>query len=203
MRTAQSLVREINWPMIAVMAVIGLLGVYNLHSSAAAREPQLYLTQLALLGVGGALIAALLAIDYRVTETVAYPAYVIICLLLVAVLLQGKSAGGAQRWLVLGPLTIQPSEIAKLATILCLARYFSQRVRPDGYSMRALFRPLNPSRPLATIGILAVGWNEPWLVDPIGFAARFIRGQLGGVAPVAGDLMWFRVLLIALLLAAC
>lgn len=203
MRMTHHWVREMNWPLVAVMAVIGLLGVYNLHSSAAARDPQLFLTQLALLGAGGVMIAALLTVDYRVTESIAYPAFAITCLLLVAVLLQGKTAGGAQRWLVVGPLTFQPSEIAKLATILCLARYFSQRVRPDGYSMRALFRPLNLSRPLATIGVLAVGWNKPWLVDPIGEAARFIRGKLDGVEPVAADLMWFRVLLIAGLIAAC
>ncbi|MEE8410476.1 MAG: FtsW/RodA/SpoVE family cell cycle protein, partial [Myxococcota bacterium] len=59
------------------------------------------------------------------------------------------------------------------------------------------------SRPLATVGILAVGWNKPWLVDPIGYAARFIRGKLGGATLAAGDLMWFRALLIAFLLAAC
>ena len=45
--------------------------------------------------------------------------------LLVLVLIIGTAGGGAQRWIKIGPLTIQPSEIAKLAVVLMLARYLS------------------------------------------------------------------------------
>ncbi len=54
------------------------------------------------------------------------PLYVIVLILLVIVLVIGSVGNGAQRWISLGPITIQPSEIAKTALVLILARYFSQ-----------------------------------------------------------------------------
>lgn len=55
----------------------------------------------------------------------AAPLYCVVLILLIAVLIIGQMGNGAQRWIVLGPLTIQPSEIAKTALVLILARYFS------------------------------------------------------------------------------
>ncbi len=193
---------QVHWPLVGLSLLVALLGVVNLHSSAAARDPQLYLAQLAVLGVSLVVATAVVVFDYRVTESLAYPIYAIACLLLLAVLLQGKTALGAQRWLTFGPLTLQPSEPAKLAVILCLARYFSHRVEPGGYTMRTLFRPLNPSRPLVLIAALVAGWSKAGLADPVGETARLIRAQLGGVVPTVGDLLWFRLLLIVGLLAA-
>lgn len=46
--------------------------------------------------------------------------------LLLVVLVVGKSGGGAQRWIEIGPITIQPSEIAKIAVVMLLALYFSK-----------------------------------------------------------------------------
>jgi rod shape determining protein RodA len=162
----------------------------------------LWLTQLAIFGLGLCLAAAVVVVDYRVSESLAYPVFAIACLLLLAVLLQGRIALGAQRWLALGPFSFQPSEPAKLAVILCLARYFSHRIEPGGYSMRQLFRPLNPSRPLAMIAAILYAWQKPALADPMGELARFIRTKVGPAAPAIDDLLWFRVLLCAGLASA-
>jgi rod shape determining protein RodA len=56
--------------------------------------------------------------------SLAWPIYIVSMLLLVAVDVVGKIGMGAQRWLVIGPMQIQPSEIAKVAVILVLARYY-------------------------------------------------------------------------------
>ena len=55
----------------------------------------------------------------------AVPLYGLVLGLLIAVLIIGQIGNGAQRWISLGPITIQPSEIAKTSLILILARYFS------------------------------------------------------------------------------
>ncbi len=56
----------------------------------------------------------------------AIPLYLIVLLLLVIVLVIGSVGNGAQRWIAIGPLTIQPSEIAKTSLVLILAWYFSK-----------------------------------------------------------------------------
>lgn len=58
-------------------------------------------------------------------ERVTLPLYVITLLLLLLVLIIGFVGNGAKRWISIGPLTIQPSEIAKIAIILMLAKYYS------------------------------------------------------------------------------
>ena len=52
--------------------------------------------------------------------------YICAIILLVAVLLVGKTGGGAERWIAIGPITIQPSEIAKLAVVMVLALYLEK-----------------------------------------------------------------------------
>lgn len=57
---------------------------------------------------------------------------------LLVVLLLGRIAGGAQRWLSLGPIGVQPSEFAKLATALIVARFFSNHQQDTPYRIRDL-----------------------------------------------------------------
>jgi cell division protein FtsW (lipid II flippase) len=185
---------ELHWPLIGVTVLIALMGIYNLHSAAAARDPHLYLTQAMWMGIAALGVALFLFLDYRITEGLAYPVFTIVVLLLMAVLMQGRVAKGAARWLQLGPVGFQPSELAKLATVFCLSRYFSTRMIPGGYSIGSLVKPLNPSRPLAVIIALAVFWNHAWLADPLGQLARFLRKGLGDQLPPPSDLLWFRIL---------
>jgi cell division protein FtsW (lipid II flippase) len=194
---------EIHWPLLLVVACIAALGCYNLHSAAAHHDARLYLTQMGWFALGLGLVMVVLTVDYRVTESFAYVTYGIVVLLLLAVLLTGKSAMGARRWLILGPLTFQPSEIAKIPVIFCMARYFSHRIAPGGYSIGGLVRPLNPTRPLACIGALVLSWNKPYLADPVGELARGIHHQLGNQPPELENLLWFRFFLGGLLVVGC
>lgn len=52
--------------------------------------------------------------------------YAVSVILLLLVLLIGSEGGGAQRWIAIGPITIQPSEVAKMAVVLTLALYMSK-----------------------------------------------------------------------------
>ena len=65
-------------------------------------------------------------IDLEVLQRLTLPAYVVTLLLLVLTLLIGFVGNGAQRWIAIGPITIQPSEIAKLTMTMMLADYFSK-----------------------------------------------------------------------------
>ena len=78
----------------------------------------------ALLGVGVMLIAS--RFSPRLYRKYARLGYAVTALFLVAVLVVGSAAGGAQRWLGIGPFSFQPSELAKTMLILALAWYFSE-----------------------------------------------------------------------------
>ncbi|MBR5538449.1 MAG: putative lipid II flippase FtsW [Clostridia bacterium] len=62
----------------------------------------------------------------RIYKSLSVLAYAVSCVLLVAVLVIGSVGGGAQRWIEIGPLRFQPSEIAKYSLILMLAWYYSK-----------------------------------------------------------------------------
>jgi cell division protein FtsW (lipid II flippase) len=156
-RTSENL-RRWPWGLIVVAAMIPLVGVVNLYSAAQNFiDPDIWMKQL-LWTVGGFVLAAVVARQKATTlEVLAWPVYVVTCVLLVLVLAIGTPIKGAQRWLDLGPFNMQPSEMAKIAMILVVARTFARFEMPTGYTLLALLRPLNVSRPLGLVA--AVGWR--------------------------------------------
>lgn len=64
-------------------------------------------------------------VPVKVFSRYALPFFLVCLVLLALVPLLGSEAGGAKRWIALGPLTLQPSELSKTALILMLSRYFS------------------------------------------------------------------------------
>ena len=77
--------------------------------------------------IGLVMLFGICFIDYRVLESFTLPVYVVTLGLLGAVLWIGNEAHGSQRWINLGPIPLQPSELAKLTTILVLAKFLSDR----------------------------------------------------------------------------
>ncbi len=139
------LVQNFDWGLAALALGLAGLGVVNLISAAPedpGRIPALAIRQLIWLGVSTVAMVTVLAIDYRVWERQAVPAYVVGVLLLVAVMLFAPVIKGSQRWLVLGPANLQPSEFAKLALILILARYVHRRGSGPEARLRELIVPL-------------------------------------------------------------
>lgn len=115
---------EIDVPLaLAALALvsIGLAIVYSATTVPGAHEG-LWLKQLlwATAAIGAACLIA--SVPIRVYDTLAMPLYGVSLVFLVLVLVMGSSAYGAKRWLDLGPIKFQPSELAKIATVLVLAR---------------------------------------------------------------------------------
>ncbi len=132
---------QLHWPLVLVTTVIASLGVWNLASASRTMHQPVWTSQLVWLGVGALVAAVLLRIDYRWLLTVAYPLYGVVLVLLVGVLVRGRTVMGARRWLDLGPVHMQPSELAKIAVILALARYFHEDENDKGYTLTQLWLP--------------------------------------------------------------
>lgn len=125
-----------------VIVAMGAVTVYSATFDPAQPGVHTYAWRQAMWGIAG-LIAALAAasFDYRKLERWAYVVYAGCLCLLVAVPLVGSVGGGSRRWIGLGALSIQPSEMMKLALIATLARYFHGRSRPGGLKLRDLIVP--------------------------------------------------------------
>jgi rod shape determining protein RodA len=72
--------------------------------------------------------AYLIRFDYRILKQLAKPLYIINLIMLLAVMFAGKSALGAQRWLQIGPISIQPSEFSKAIMIISLSAFVDNRL---------------------------------------------------------------------------
>jgi rod shape determining protein RodA len=150
----RSRIGNLNWPLVLVVITIAAVGVVNLVSASKSRDPDLWASQIVWLGLGVAVAGAVALADYRWLERAAWPLYGVTLLCLGAVLVVGTSAKGAQRWLELGPLRFQPSELAKIAIIVTLARFFHEDANEKGYDLVQLVRPFAVL--LIPVGLIAV-----------------------------------------------
>lgn len=115
---------------IVALMVFGLLVMYSASGQNVAMMERQMIRMLLSLGI----MFVLAQISPRHYEFWAPYLYVIGVLLLVAVLLFGETAKGAQRWLNLGFVTFQPSEVIKLAVPLMLARFIGKDSLPPKFS---------------------------------------------------------------------
>jgi cell division protein FtsW len=133
----------------ASLVVIGLVMVLSASSVRAYEDYGssflFFLRQLAYAGVGAGAFLLTVRMRYPAWQRLCVPLLAISGALLVLVLLPGFGtvAGGSARWLQVGPVTIQPSEIAKLAVIAFSAALMSRRWRRLG-DLRELVLPLAP-----------------------------------------------------------
>jgi len=119
------------WHLAVLALSISLLGVWNLASAARSSMAGIWVTQATWMGVGLVLALAVVLVDYRVFRQGAWVLYGVVVLLLLLVLWKGRVVMGARRWLAFGPVNFQPSEVAKIAVILALARWFSSDRESD------------------------------------------------------------------------
>ena len=131
------LLQDFDWVMLALtlgLACAGAVGVYSATHGSGGASPMFY-DHLGRLGVGlGALLVATV-IDYHTILHYAWLAYGAGLAALVAVDVVGMIGMGAQRWLSLGVVSIQPSEFFKLALVLVIAGYFSGLRKPSPFRL--------------------------------------------------------------------
>ncbi|NMB01170.1 MAG: rod shape-determining protein RodA [Firmicutes bacterium] len=125
--------RNLDWPLIlAVLALtaIGMVVIYSASYSqlvAGGLSPLYYVKRQAVaFGLGLFLSIIVISIDYRAWKRWSRLIYLATIALLAGVLVIGKTVFGSQRWVRLGPLSLQPSELAKIALVLALAKFFEK-----------------------------------------------------------------------------
>ena len=115
---------QIDWTLCLLLTIIAGIGAVMLYSIAGGAWSPWAGRHLILYGVCFVGMIALATVDLRVWFALAYPIYGVGVLMLLAVAVVGHSNMGAQRWLDLGPIRIQPSEIIKIGLVMGLARFY-------------------------------------------------------------------------------
>jgi rod shape determining protein RodA len=141
---------EVNWGLLLLIMMIGCAGIAMLYSVAGGHLQPWALRQIGHFTLGLIVLLAAAMIDVRVWMSLAYPAYGFALLLLIAVDVVGHAGLGAQRWISVGPMELQPSELMKISLVLALARFL------HGKSVEEVSKPIPLAIGLAMIGIPAV-----------------------------------------------
>ncbi|MEE9257736.1 MAG: rod shape-determining protein RodA [bacterium] len=136
---------QVDWLMIGALVGLsgfGVLMIYSaIHSNTDLVANSLHWKQALWSTAGLSVLALILVFDYHHISRLAYVFFAIVVVMLIAVFVAGKAVYGAKRWLVFGPIRVQPSELAKLAVILVLARLFGNRESTDPLRFRDLIFP--------------------------------------------------------------
>ena len=114
----------LNWPLVFLLAAVASVGFLMLYSVAGGDPDTWARPQMERFAVGMVAMMALAFVPIWFWRGISVFAYVICLLLLVAVEFFGEVGMGAQRWIDLGPLRLQPSELMKFALVLVLAAYY-------------------------------------------------------------------------------
>ncbi len=182
----------LNWPVIVLLAAVASVGILMLWSIAggdfevwARRQSQVFLA-------GMLLMFAVAMVPIWFWRNMAGVAYLVSFALLVFVEFKGKIGMGAQRWIELGPINLQPSEMMKFALVLLLASYY------DWLDTRRISRPLWVLLPV----MLTVAPTILVLIQPnLGTSLMLI---LGGAAVMfaAGVSLWYFAAVLSLAVGA-
>lgn len=133
---------EFNWGFLLLITVIASMGFAMLYSVADGSFSPWALKQMLRFALGVGIMIVVAMIDLRLWMRVAYPLYGVALVLVTAVDIVGFKGMGAQRWLNLGIIQLQPSEVMKVALLLALARYFHGLALDEVSRLRNLIVPL-------------------------------------------------------------
>ncbi|MBX2854499.1 MAG: rod shape-determining protein RodA [Rhodobacteraceae bacterium] len=170
-----------NWVLAALLAAAASVGFIMLYSVAGGDLDPWARLQIVRFAVGFGLMLLVALIDVRIWRAAAGPLYLISVGLLVVVEFFGQTGMGAQRWLAIGPILLQPSEIMKISLVLALARYYDEIGPERASSLLWIAPPLI----LALIPTLLV-IKQP----DLGTALLLMAGALA-VMYLAGVTWWF------------
>jgi len=184
---------QLPWRVILLVVLIGGFGLVVLYSAAGGHIRPWALSQ----GIRFAAFIGLALLLSRLREAqleaAAFPLYAIILLLLIAVEIFGFVGGGSQRWLDLGFIRLQPSELMKLTIVLALARFYD--ILPAGEIRR--WNAIWPAAVLigfpAALVLLQPDLGTATMIVAGGLTVAFLAGLplrlfVGGAAALAAAL---------------
>jgi rod shape determining protein RodA len=170
------LVYNVDWVLVAASLLLSLVGVAMVYSAThVGRTPDLYLKQLAFVAAGAIGLVLTASLDYRRLADRAVLLYGLSAVALLYVLRFAPVKAGTQRWIVLGGFQLQPSELAKLAVALFVAKVLSE-YRQESLGLRDILMPAGAVGLLALLVAKQPDLGTAGCFVPILLAAAFLAG---------------------------
>lgn len=185
-------IKKINWLFVAMVCALAAIGTASLYSAAGGdmtRWANAHLSRFAM-GLGGMLTIAL--IPTRFWFRITWPAYIAGIALLIYVEIAGHTGMGAQRWINLGFMKLQPSEVMKIAVIMMMARYYH---RTSADHVRQLHSLLGPAI------IMLVPVTLVMFQPDLGTALMIIMAGVTMIFMAGAPFWWFAATAAAILAA--
>ena len=127
-------ISNFDWITLSIAVFISLVGIMTIYSATrplgTEEQSGFYLRQIYWLIIGIAALFMIVSFDYVWLSRFSLPLYVLGIILLVIVLITGRTGMGAQRWLNLGPISFQPSEFFRLIYIIMLSQQLTETKSP-------------------------------------------------------------------------
>lgn len=139
--TLKEKLQNLSFSYIMFILLLASIGVLMLYSAANGHWKPWALNQALRFGLGFAVMIAFALTDIRLFMRYAYSFYFVALILLIVVEVTGHIGMGAQRWINLGFMKLQPSELMKIALVLALARYFHSTPLQTIESVKGLVVP--------------------------------------------------------------
>ena len=188
---------HLDGPLLAALAAVVAFGLFVLYSATGENMP-MWTSQLERLALAIALLVLLAQVPPAWLKRISPALYLVGIALLFAVMVHGDVGKGAQRWLVLGPLRFQPSELMKLGVPMMCAWYLNERPLPP--TLRDLTVVLAIVLVPALIIAKQPDLGTALLIAASGLLVIFLAGMsmlliltglalLGGAVPVAWHFM--------------
>ncbi len=166
----------VNWGLVFLLCLIGAISIVMLYSAANGHMRPWASRQLLHFGEGFVILFAVALTDLRFWLKYAYLIYLGSLLLLVLGDVSGTVGLGAKRWIELGPVQLEPSEVAKVALVLALARYFSGLPIEEVTRMRRLLAPIGLVFAPTLLVLRQPDLGTAFLLSMIGAAMFFLAG---------------------------
>lgn len=180
MQIDRRLIAHFNWTVLGLSVCLVSLGILTIYSAtysfSEGHSTGLALRQFYWFLIGAAAMVCFFTLDYHHIDSVAYPFYGTVLVLLVVVHFVGSVGGGSQRWIHLGFFALQPSELSKLAIVWVLASYLKYDEPVDGFRLRDLGGPLILLFPLILLVLIQPDLGTAVLIGLVFFSVLIVGG---------------------------
>jgi cell division protein FtsW len=190
---SRSVVRPVNWVSVYLIAValgLTMLGLVMLFSAGVVKDAHSLLTkQIVWIGLSVfiALYISFMDLDWLKKRSWWIFGICILALILTLVPGVGVKVNGAQRWIGLGPLRVQPSEFAKIGLVFALAAFFSSNQREIKTFLKGFFIPSLIIGAICGLIILQPDFGTCFLCGAVAATMMFQSGtSLKWLLPIAG-----------------